>query len=155
MLNLPALGSRGQGWVWGQFVLIGVIVVASAMGPPWPWWWMRIVGVVVALLGGAVGTWALFMLGDALTPFPKPRSRGSLVQRGPYALVRHPIYSALLLAMLGVCFTGSWWGFIPLLVLILWWLAKSTVEETYLRSHYDGYEEYCQRVRFRLIPFVI
>lgn len=155
MVNLPALGSRGQGWVWGQFVLIGIIVVLSAIGPGWPVSWLRLVGLGFAVIGGAFGTWALFSLGDALTPFPTPRNRATLVRTGPYAIVRHPVYSALLLAMLGVCFTGSWWGLIPLLVLVGWWLAKASVEERYLRQRYPDYDDYCRVVRFRLIPFVV
>ncbi len=155
MVNLPALGSRGQGWVWGQFLLGGLVILASAIGPGWPWTWMRVVGLVVALGGGAFGAWALYSLGESLTPYPRPRDRAALVQSGPYAIVRHPIYSALLLAMLGICFTGSWWGFVPLALLVAWWLGKASVEEAYLRERYEGYEQYCQRVRYRLIPLVV
>lgn len=155
MVNLPPLGSRGQGWVWGQFVIGAVVIVASAVGPPWPWTELRIVGLLVAIAGGVVGTWALYALGDSLTPYPTPRARGSLVQHGPYAVVRHPIYSALLLAMLGICLTGSWWGFIPLAALVAWWLGKSSIEEHHLLQKYPEYADYCQRVRYRMIPFVV
>ena len=155
MVNLPTLGSRGQGWVWGQFALGAVVIVVSAVGPAWPWTWMRLVGLLLAVAGGIVGTWALFTLGEALTPFPKPRPRGSLVDSGPYAVVRHPIYSALLLAMLGIVLTGSPWGLLPLALLVGWWLAKASVEEVFLREQYPDYDAYCQRVRFRLIPFVV
>ena len=155
MVKVPTLGSRGQGWGWGQFALGAVVIVVSAVGPAWPWTWMRLVGLLLAVAGGVVGTWALFTLGDSLTPYPKPRQRGSLVDRGPYAVVRHPIYSALLLAMLGICLTGSPWGLAPLALLVGWWLAKASVEEDFLRQRYPGYGDYCRRVRFRLIPFVV
>jgi protein-S-isoprenylcysteine O-methyltransferase Ste14 len=151
-MPLPRFGSRGQGWVWGQFVLAGVVVVVSGLGPRWPWSWLAWVGVVLVLLGIAAGVWSLRSLGNALTPYPKPRSAGALVEHGPYRLVRHPIYSSMLLALLGVCLLGSGWALVPLLALVLWWLGKAHVEEEFLREHYPGYAEYCDRVRARLIP---
>lgn len=155
MVQLPALGNRGQGWVWGQFILGAVVIVASALGPVWPWSWLRLLGLLLAVLGAAFGTWSLFSLGDSLTPYPTPRNRATLIVHGPYRVVRHPIYSSLLLAMLGICFTGSWWGFVPLALLVLWWLAKAQVEESHLRERYPGYDDYCRQVRARLIPFIL
>lgn len=155
MVNLPALGTRGQGWVWGQFALIIAVIVASAMGPGWPVAWFKFFGLLLAVGGGLLGMWALGSLGDALSPFPKPRERARLVREGPYAIVRHPVYSALLLAMLGICLTGSWWGLLPLSALVGWWLAKSQVEESFLRETFPDYGLYCQQVRYRLIPFVV
>ena len=155
MVNLPTMGSRGQGWVWGQFALILAVIIASATGPGWPIAWLKFFGLMLAVAGGLLGMWSLGSLGDALTPFPKPRDRARLVEHGPYAVVRHPVYSALLLAMLGICLTGSWWGLLPLAVLVGWWLAKATVEEGFLRQQYPDYDAYCQRVRYRLIPFLV
>lgn len=151
-MRLPRLGSRGQGWVYGQFVLIGLVVLACALGPRWPWPATVWAGLLCAALGVASGLWAFRSLGAALSPYPPPRRQGVLVEHGPYRWVRHPIYSSGLLALLGLCFVGSWWGLPLLAVLLLWWLAKSHVEEEYLSKYYPGYAEYCQRVRRRLIP---
>ena len=107
------------------------------------------------MAGGLLGMWALGSLGDALSPFPKPRARARLVDTGPYAIVRHPVYSALLLAMFGICLTGSWWGLVPLAALVGWWLAKSQVEEEFLNETFPEYAAYCQQVPYRLIPFVV
>jgi protein-S-isoprenylcysteine O-methyltransferase Ste14 len=78
-----------------------------------------------------------------------------VVSSGPYALVRHPLYSAGILLILGVPpAIGSWWGlalFPPLLALIIW---RLTDEERYLIAHLPGYQDYRQRVRYRLIPGV-
>lgn len=151
-MPIPRLGSRGQGWVWGQFVLIGLVAAASAFGSRWPWPWTLWAGLVCALLGVAAGVWSFRSLGAALSPYPPPRRKGVLVEHGPYRWVRHPIYSSGLLALLGLCFLGSWWGLPVLAVLLLWWLAKSQVEEEYLSKYYPGYADYCRRVRRRLIP---
>lgn len=151
-MQLPNLGARGQGWVWGQFVLAAFVILAAALGPRWPWAWTVWTGGLLVLLGPAAGIWSLRSLGNSLSPYPRPRRSAELVMHGPYRLVRHPIYSSMLLALLGVCLAGSWWALVPLVVLTLWWLGKATVEEGYLRRSYPGYEAYCQRVRRRIIP---
>ena len=113
---------------------------------------MAWLGIALIILGVALGVWSLRSLGDALTPYPRPRSAGELVEHGPYRAVRHPIYSSMLLALLGVTLIGSWWALIPLGALVVWWLGKARVEEAFLRDRYPGYSDYCQRVRARLIP---
>jgi protein-S-isoprenylcysteine O-methyltransferase Ste14 len=151
-MSIPRLGSRGQGWVWGQFVLVAVVAATAALGPRWPWSWTWWVGVLLLLTGVGLGLWSLAALGGSLSPYPKPRRAGALVEHGPYRVVRHPIYSSILVALLGVALIGSGWALAPLAVLVLWWLGKAHVEEAWLVDHYPGYGAYCQRVRRRIIP---
>ena len=79
----------------------------------------------------------------------------TVISTGPYALVRHPMYSGGLLLFLGVPVAlGSWWGlvlFLPMLVLIIWRLED---EETYLSNHLPVYRDYCAKVTHRLIPYI-
>ena len=79
----------------------------------------------------------------------------TVISGGPYAHVRHPMYSGGLLIFLGIPLAlGSWWGvvfFIPLLVLIICRLKN---EETYLSSRLPGYRDYCANVKYRLIPSI-
>ncbi|MEZ5185758.1 MAG: isoprenylcysteine carboxylmethyltransferase family protein [Candidatus Nanopelagicales bacterium] len=154
-MEIPRLGWRGQGWVWGQFLLAAVVVVTAAAGPRWAWPGSTWIGGALLILGAALGWWSLRTLGASLSPFPKPRSRAELVEHGPYRIVRHPIYSSALLALLGLCLVGSWWGLVALTVLLVWWLGKAHVEEHWLRAHYPGYEAYCHRVRARIIPWLL
>ncbi len=151
-MDLPRLGSRGQGWVWGQFLLAALVVLAAVAGPRWPWPVTTWVGGLLVVAGAGAGVWSLRSLGASLTAYPKPRRRGELVAAGPYRYVRHPIYSSMLLGLLGVCLIGSWWGLLPLAALLAWWLGKATVEEAFLRAHYPAYPDYCRQVRRRLIP---
>jgi protein-S-isoprenylcysteine O-methyltransferase Ste14 len=152
-VQLPQLGHRGQGWVWGQFVLAGIVILVAGLGPQWPgslW-----IGAPLVVLGLGLGVWSLRSLGDSLTPYPQPRSRATLVEHGPYRVVRHPIYSSILVGLLGVCIAGSLWALLPLAILIAWWLGKASVEERFLRERYPGYADYCERVRHRLIPWLL
>jgi protein-S-isoprenylcysteine O-methyltransferase Ste14 len=152
---LPQLGTRGQGWVWGQFVLAAVVIAVAALGPHAAWPGAFWVGAILVVIGLGVGVWSLRSLGDSLTPYPQPRSRATLIEHGPYRVVRHPIYSSILISLLGVCIVGSLWALIPLAVLVLWWLGKASVEERFLRERYPGYSDYCRRVPHRLIPWLL
>lgn len=154
-MGIPRLGSRGQGWVWGQFFLAAVVIITAGLGPRWAWPGSAWIGGVLMILGAALGLWSLRTLGTSLSPYPKPRSRADLVEHGPYRVVRHPIYSSMLLALFGLCLLGSGWGIVPLAVLLLWWLGKAHVEEAWLRDHYPGYDAYCRRVRARIIPWIL
>ncbi len=90
-----------------QFVLI-TLLLAIPQGTLWPTGLIAGVLAGAMLLGGIViGTISVLKLGKALTPNPIPRLDGHLETRGLYALVRHPIYSAVLLAMLGVVVWGA------------------------------------------------
>jgi protein-S-isoprenylcysteine O-methyltransferase Ste14 len=77
-----------------------------------------------------------------------------VVSTGPYAIVRHPMYSGALVMLFGTPLAlGSWWGlmmFIPMLFTIAW---RARDEERFLSKNLIGYREYCQTVRYRLVPF--
>jgi protein-S-isoprenylcysteine O-methyltransferase Ste14 len=76
-----------------------------------------------------------------------------VISTGMYGFVRHPMYFGALFLLIGTPLAlGSWWGllFIPLSLLILYFRIAN--EETVLLRDLKGYEEYRQKVRYRLIP---
>jgi protein-S-isoprenylcysteine O-methyltransferase Ste14 len=77
-----------------------------------------------------------------------------VVSTGPYAVVRHPMYSGALVMLLGTPLAlGSWWGllmFVPMMFIIAW---RASDEERFLSKNLSGYDEYCRIVRYRLVPF--
>ena len=76
-----------------------------------------------------------------------------VIDSGPYALVRHPMYAGALVMIAGIPLAlGSWWGLIPaaLLVPVLVW--RLLREETFLAANLPGYDAYRGRVRHRLAP---
>ena len=99
---MPSSSTSGRGgwWVVAQFALMAVILGLGIVPPIWPDW-VRALGIAVTLAGAALGIWAGRTLGSSLTAFPRPRADGELVERGPYAIVRHPIYTAGTLFFLG------------------------------------------------------
>ena len=78
-----------------------------------------------------------------------------VVDTGPYALVRHPMYSGALVMLLGVPLAlGSRWGLllvIPITLVIVWRLLD---EEAFLTRNLQGYSEYQAMVRYRLVPWI-
>ena len=78
-----------------------------------------------------------------------------IVSTGPYALVRHPMYLGLLIALLGVPLAlGSWWGLLTLIPITAVIVGRLLTEETFLVGNLPGYSEYRHRVRYRLLPFI-
>ena len=76
-----------------------------------------------------------------------------VITTGPYAFVRHPMYSGVLL-MYGFSplALGSYWGMIPNALLILLIVARIRNEEKVLKQELEGYREYTQKVKYRLVP---
>lgn len=157
MPEIPSLGRRGGGWVALQFALMAVIAAAAALGPRWPGFVARplaVVGVLLVLGGVLLALAAGRALGRGLTPFPRPHRGASLVEHGPYRWVRHPIYSAGILAFGGVSAMFSPAALLATAALAVTWALKSAVEERFLVERYPAYAEYEERVRFRLVPRV-
>jgi protein-S-isoprenylcysteine O-methyltransferase Ste14 len=78
-----------------------------------------------------------------------------VISTGPYALVRHPMYSGALLMFAGVPLAlGSWWGLVPFILLVPGIVARLEEEEAYLVRNLPGYEAYRNTVRWRLLPGV-
>jgi protein-S-isoprenylcysteine O-methyltransferase Ste14 len=78
-----------------------------------------------------------------------------VIDTGPYAWVRHPMYSTASLYLIGLpLLFGSWWGLIGSAIIMFAMAWRSIGEENTLRRGLPGYAEYMQRVRYRLVPGV-
>jgi protein-S-isoprenylcysteine O-methyltransferase Ste14 len=78
-----------------------------------------------------------------------------VISTGPYALVRHPMYSGGLVMLLGMPIAlGSWWGVLIIVAIIPALIWRLLDEEKFLARNLPGYVEYQNKVRYRLIPGV-
>lgn len=119
------------------------------------------VPVVVVLLGdllvagGLVLVWLVLRANPFAAATVNVEAEQTVISTGPYALVRHPMYSGLLLLFLGAPVAmGSWWGLVtfpPLVAVTIW---RLTDEERYLSARLPGYRDYCAKVTHRLIPAI-
>jgi protein-S-isoprenylcysteine O-methyltransferase Ste14 len=78
-----------------------------------------------------------------------------VITGGPYALVRHPMYLAMILMMTASPLAlGSYWAMLPSILFILLLAARAKNEEELLQKELKGYNEYMQQTRYRLFPGV-
>jgi protein-S-isoprenylcysteine O-methyltransferase Ste14 len=76
-----------------------------------------------------------------------------VISNGPYALVRHPMYLAMILMMTASPLAlGSYWATLPSVAFIALLAARAKNEEELLQKELNGYREYMQKVRYRLFP---
>ncbi len=104
--------------------------------------------------GGVLSSAGGLRLGPGLTPLPFPKEGAPLIQSGPYALVRHPIYSGLLIGSAGIALLASGWlTWIYAAALFLLLDFKTRREERWLSAKFPEYGSYQRRVR-KLLPFL-
>jgi protein-S-isoprenylcysteine O-methyltransferase Ste14 len=143
--------------VLASFVFIGTMILPS-LDHRFSWSAVPLTVVVAGDLLVALGFLMVFLVFKentfaAATIAVAPDQK--VVSTGPYAVVRHPMYSGALIMLFGTPLAlGSWWAllmFIPMAFTILW---RARDEERFLLENLSGYKEYCQIVRYRLVPFV-
>jgi protein-S-isoprenylcysteine O-methyltransferase Ste14 len=79
----------------------------------------------------------------------------TVISTGPYDVVRHPMYAGGLLYLMVTPLTlGSYWGFIPLVIIIPTIVWRLLDEERFLSKNLPGYDDYRAKLRWRLIPGV-
>lgn len=153
-------GSRGEWYVVVQFLLFALVVFGPTSLPGWPAWplpWSTI-GMILGLILGGIGALlilaGILSLGRNLAAVPHPKDDATLVEAGAYRLVRHPIYSGIILGAFGWALLRN--GTLTLLyalILFLFFDVKSRREEKWLDRKFPQYRAYQQRVR-KLIPFL-
>ena len=112
------------------------------------------VGSILIVAGFGFLVWAFISLGNALTANPVPLAHAELRTGGAFAVVRHPIYTALLIGLLGfVILMGSWWTFAWWLVACLFFWGKSHWEDSMLHAKFGASWEQWAHGTPALIPF--
>ena len=153
-------GAHGEWYVVAQIALIVLVFFGPRNLPALPKWtppftWLGTIGGGAILLAGALLlAVAIFRLGSNLTAVPYPKDEGTLIETGPYRLVRHPMYCGGILISLGWAFLVHGWltlGYA--IIMLVFFDFKSHREEEWLKAKFPGYGEYQKRVR-KLIPFV-
>jgi protein-S-isoprenylcysteine O-methyltransferase Ste14 len=116
---------------------------------------VHVVGLVFLLSGLSLAVWARVYLGSNWGMPMTQKEEPELVTSGPYRLVRHPIYSGLLLAALGTSLTVSLYWLIALVVLGAYFIYSATVEEKIMTASFPtSYPGYRAKTKM-LIPFVL
>jgi len=140
--------------------LIAVSPVAALDDGRFHWsavpWWVVAVGYAMLLVAMGLLTWA-----EAVNKFFEPSVRiqtdrgHTVIDTGPYAIVRHPGYAAAMFLLPGGALSlGSLWALVPAGIAYLLLVLRTQWEDQTLQAELTGYKEYTERVRFKLLPGV-
>lgn len=110
---------------------------------------------LIEILGVALAIWAIYTMRPIrVSIFPEPRSDNKMVETGPYAVIRHPMYTAILMVAFALSFDRmDAFSGVLLLVLTVNQVIKLRYEEGLLLAKHEGYAAYMKRTK-ALIPFV-
>ncbi|HEY4076403.1 MAG TPA: isoprenylcysteine carboxylmethyltransferase family protein [Rhizomicrobium sp.] len=118
--------------------------------------WFNLTGAVL-IIAGFLGVSRVFAENSFAAPVVRVQAERSqrVIDSGPYAIVRHPMYAAALLYVIGIpLLLGSWHGAVCVLLFILGIASRAVFEERLLVRDLPGYAAYAARVRYRIIPGV-
>ena len=152
----------GLAWRFSALAAMLVVLLASRqfpeyfrhpLRPPRAAW--AYIGLALTAAGLGFTMWARRALGTNWRALPGLKKDHELIERGPYRLVRHPIYTGLLLAIFGTCLAGGRvWNLSVVVIAALLLIVKLKAEEALLTRRFpDAYPQYQRRVK-AIIPFL-
>jgi len=117
---------------------------------------VKIIALVIILAGYALGSYALIenRFFSGMVRIQTDRGH-QVVSSGPYRWIRHPGYTGALLTYLATpIFLDSIWAFLPVILITVVLVIRTSLEDKVLQDELQGYRDYTKRVRYRLIPGV-
>ena len=140
-------------------IVLLIILLLPGFDRRWNWssvpTWLVIVSDVIFALGYMLFFRVVKENSFASVTVQVEQKVQKVITTGPYSYVRHPMYTSILL-MFGIMplALGSYWGLILLPLLILMLAFRIQDEEKMLCEELEGYKDYIQRTKYRIIPFV-
>ncbi len=132
-----------------QFILLVFIAISA------DWTNLGVVSVILFIFSAALGVWAVFTVGiEKVRVMPDLRKGAHLVTHGPYKLVRHPMYSAVLILCSGLVLSNpSWYMILGFVLLFIDLVFKLRYEEKMLLKVFPDYKKY-KIGTYYFIPFI-
>jgi protein-S-isoprenylcysteine O-methyltransferase Ste14 len=116
--------------------------------------WIVLAGDLLVVLGFYI-VFKVFCVNTFTSATIEVNEQQIVISIGPYALVRHPMYSGALVMLLGTPLAlASWWALIVFVIMVAVIVIRLLDEEKLLLANLPGYGEYLARVRYRLMPYV-
>ena len=118
--------------------------------------WLTLIGIIMFVSVSPLALWAMVVNRFfEWTARIQDDNQQYVCTSGPYRIVRHPGYAALIASILAYpLILGSWWGFVLGGVLAIMVVLRTALEDRMLLGELQGYSEYARRVKYRLIPLV-
>jgi protein-S-isoprenylcysteine O-methyltransferase Ste14 len=142
----------------GLWLSLAAMIVVSALDHRFGW---SPVPTAICLVGdvlvaAGVGVMTLVVIQNSYAAATVHVEAGQqLASGGLYGLVRHPMYAGNLIMMVGIPLAlGSYWGLVFVVPALIVLALRIRDEEKLLQEELDGYREYTQKVRYRLVPLM-
>lgn len=162
-----AVTAKAERSRWTQFagVRVGIILVillliqlrvfkgprAAAIGDPW----LLGIGLAIFVLGLALAVWARVYLGRNWGMPMSQKADPELVTTGPYGRIRHPIYSGIILGMVGTAIAVSPYWLIAVAILGAYFLFSAVIEERTMAKLFPAAYPPYKRATKMLIPYIL
>jgi protein-S-isoprenylcysteine O-methyltransferase Ste14 len=163
VMAVTAKAGRSR-WTQSAGVRVGIILVVlllirlrvfkghgAATGNPW----LLGTGLAVFVLGLALAVWARVYLGRNWGMPMSQKAHPELVTTGPYGRIRHPIYSGIILAMVGTAIAVSPYWLIAVVILGAYFLISAVVEERTMAKLFPAAYPPYKRATKMLVPYII
>jgi protein-S-isoprenylcysteine O-methyltransferase Ste14 len=137
---------------------LGLVVIAAldrrlGWSPPLALW-LQITALIVGSLGYLFSVWASAVNQFYARYVRIQTERGhTVITDGPYRIVRHPGYVGVSIYVIASALAlGSLWALILSGLMVVYLIVRTTLEDKLLHEELDGYREYAQKTRYRLLP---
>lgn len=160
-----AVGNKEGRSRWGQFAGFRIVIIIVALfliragafknDTITDDAWRQGIGLALFVAGLSFAIWARLYIGRNWGAPMSQKVDPELVRTGPYRLVRHPIYSGILLAFLGTAVAVSWYWLLALVASGAYFGYSAFMEERYMTSRFpDSYPDYRRSTKM-FVPFVV
>jgi protein-S-isoprenylcysteine O-methyltransferase Ste14 len=157
-------GPWNESRVAQKLITVGIVLTVVAVGVvsalDFRFGWSAVPTAVVVLgnflvAGGLVLAELVVIQNNYAAATIRVEAEQPVVSTGLYGLVRHPMYVGALIMMIGMPLAlASYWGLLTIIPGVLVFAARINDEEKALREELDGYDEYTEKVHYRLVPGV-
>jgi len=145
---------------FGVFAFYIVMLVAGLDVGRYRWSNLGIVFFIMVAIGYTTGHafmyWAMLVNRhfEVTVRIQKDRNH-KVISNGPYKIIRHPGYvGAILWTLSTPLIVGSVWGIIPASIAVLLLIFRTWLEDRTLHKELDGYSDYSQRTKYKLLPWI-
>lgn len=171
VLGFSAKKVKQQEGIWKRFAFYWLpLLIAGFLLGPGKWFghtWLRenfvphtnlvgVIGIFFCISGAAIACWARILLGANWSLSVQKKEEHELIKNGIYSLVRHPIYTGLLLLFIGnAIIVGDYRAIIAVVIVLISLLYKINKEEELLTNTFgEKYSDYKSKTK-KLVPFVV
>ncbi len=149
--------------IYITIILLSYIIPLIAALDGWKYHWtgnfplgINVLGLVIVFLGYSLFNICIWKnkFFSGTVRIQKDREH-YVIDKGPYAIIRHPGYAGLIIYTLAIGFAlNSFWALIPAVLSVIILMIRTYLEDIVLQKELHGYKEYATRVRYRLLPFI-